>query len=125
MTAPVAGSKTSSEPPIAGRHCAPNRRPRHVDSIRILGIGAFMRVSSRQPAHCGFAAAYLLFLSFIHARASLERPDDRIQRPIGGQDYTPPQWAALGERVGAVALGSIRRHAMKPPRRRFLRLTAA
>src|SRR5262245_22511191 len=42
MTAPVAGSITSSEPPIAGRHCAPNRRPRHVDSIRILGIGAFI-----------------------------------------------------------------------------------
>jgi hypothetical protein len=33
---------STTEPPIAGRHCAPNNRPRHIDSMRILGIGAFI-----------------------------------------------------------------------------------
>jgi hypothetical protein len=60
MTAPVAGSSTSSEPPIAGRHCAPNRRPRHIDSIRILGIGAFIPASPPGGSNSGFALCFLI-----------------------------------------------------------------
>src|SRR5215470_9747776 len=44
MTAPVAGSSTSREPPAAERHSVPKIRPRQVDSIRIFGMGAFIPI---------------------------------------------------------------------------------
>src|ERR1700761_6577607 len=44
IVAPVAGSTTSIDPPAAARHSAPNRRPRHVDSIMNFGTGAFISI---------------------------------------------------------------------------------
>src|SRR2546429_983224 len=96
ITAPVAGSSTSSEPPIAGRHCAPNKRPRHVDSMSILGIGAFI-------PHPLPAASFRLVLARryildplpsaadreIRAIPRCERRYDRIQPTVGGQDCMP------------------------------------
>ena len=43
--APVAGSRTSNDPPAALRHSAPNTRPRQVPSIRNFATGAFIPVS--------------------------------------------------------------------------------
>src|ERR1700683_4964232 len=42
IVAPVAGSRTSIEPPAALRHSVPNTRPRHVDSIKNFGAGTFI-----------------------------------------------------------------------------------
>src|SRR6266511_1457858 len=96
ITAPVAGSSTSSEPPIAGRHCAPNKRPRHVDSMSILGIGGFIPHSlPAASVRLVLARRYILDAlpsaadREIRAIPRCERRYDRIQPTVGGQDCMP------------------------------------
>src|SRR5262245_1264943 len=110
MTAPVAGSSTSSEPTIAGRHWAPNKRPRHVDSMSILGIGAF--IPHPLPAasfRLGPAWRFILGSGprpagkFGPCRGPSERYD-RIQPTVGGQDCTP---LSLGGTACASAAESV------------------
>src|SRR5262245_59266136 len=99
MTAPVAGSSTSSEPPIAGRHWAPNKRPRHVDSMSILGIGAF--IPHPLPAASFRLGPAWRFDSWIRSAAGREiRSNPRSERAV--RSYTAHRWWA---RLHALIIG--------------------